>query len=96
LDNVGVVAFRWQSRNDVAQFNLAAPAYALLGLFAQQLTHRMWKLNDGYLALGTAARASSLAFAPRRRLADSLSRRSAQNASAYDVRRSREDGTRHW
>jgi hypothetical protein len=95
LDNVGVVAFRWHSRDDVSQFHLAAPAYALLGLFAQQLTHRMWKLDDGYLALGTAARASSLAFAPRRRLADSLSRRSARNASAYDVRRSREDGPRH-
>jgi hypothetical protein len=87
LNNVGVVAFRWHSRDDVSQFNLAAPAYALLGLFAQQLTHRMWKLNDGYLALGAAPRASALAFAPRRRLADSLASRSARRASSYDVRR---------
>jgi len=93
-NNVGVVAFRWQRRRDVSQFNLAAPAYATLGLFAQSLTRRTWKLRDGYLALGTAARASALAFAPGRRLADSLARRSATNASAYDVRRGREDGPR--
>jgi hypothetical protein len=30
LNNVGVVAFRWHSRDDVSQFNLAAPATRLL------------------------------------------------------------------
>jgi hypothetical protein len=94
-DNVGVVAFGWHSPEDVSQFNLAAPTYATLGLFAQALTHRTWKLSDGYLALGTAARASALAFAPGPHLADFLSRRSARNASAYDVRRGRADGPRH-
>lgn len=94
IDNVGVIAFRWRHQEDVSQFNLAAPAYAMLGLFAQALTHRLWKLSDGYLALGTAARASALAFAPSRRLADSLSRRSARRASSYDVRRGPEDGPR--
>src|SRR4051794_9248616 len=93
-DDVGVVAFRWHGRDDVSQFSLAAPAYATLGLLAQPLTHRTWKLSDGYLALGAAARASALAFAPGRRLAASLARSSARNASAYDVRRGREDGPR--
>jgi hypothetical protein len=62
------------------------PAYATLGLFAEVVTQRIWKLSGGYLALGTARRASALAFAPSRGLADSLSKRSAKHASAYDVR----------
>ena len=84
--DVGVVAFRWRHRGDASQFALAVPAYTTLGLFAQVVTRRTWKLSDGYVALGTAPQASALAFAPTRRLADSLSRRSARSASAYDVR----------
>jgi hypothetical protein len=85
-DDVGVVAFRWHHRDDVSQFNLAAPAYALLGLFAEPLTHRLWRLSEGrYLALGSGRRASALAFAPHRRLAESLAHRSATRAAAYDV-----------
>jgi hypothetical protein len=85
--DVGVVAFRWRHRGDASQFALAVPAYTTLGLLAQVVSRRIWKLGDGYVALGTAPQASALAFAPTRSLADSLSRRSARSASAYDVQR---------
>jgi hypothetical protein len=85
MHDVGVVAFRWRHRDDAKQFELAVPAYTNLGLFAEFVTHRIWKRGDGYIALGTADRASALAFAPSRHLADLLSRRSAKHAAAYDV-----------
>jgi len=85
-DRVGVVAFRWRHAQDASQFSLVAPGYANLGLLGESLNHRLWKLSDRYLALGTAARGSALAFAPTRDLAVSLATRSARSASAYDVR----------
>ncbi|TMK74815.1 MAG: hypothetical protein E6G49_02860 [Actinobacteria bacterium] len=92
--DVGVVAFRWRHRDDASQFRLAVPAYTTLGLFAQVLSRRAWKLSDGYVALGTAPRGSALAFAPHRHLADWLATRSARSASAYDVQSERRGPTR--
>ncbi len=77
---VGVVAFRWRHLRDASQFSLAVPGYATLGLLAQPFTNHVWKRSDGYLALGTASRASALAFAPDARLARELAQRAARRA----------------
>ena len=79
--DVGVIAFRWRHPNDAEQFALAVPAYMLVGLLAERLNDRIWKLGDGYAALGTGARGSALAFAPTEGLAGELSRRAASSAS---------------
>jgi len=95
--DVGAVAFRWRHQHDPQQFALAVPAYMTLGLLAEPVSDRMWELDDGYAALGTAPRASTLAFAPTPELASALSRRASTHASAYDVRDEAGDGprTRH-
>jgi hypothetical protein len=80
VDDVGVVAFRWRHLRDASQFSLAVPGYATLGLLAQPFTNHVWKRSDGYLALGTASRASALAFAPDARLARELAQRAARRA----------------
>jgi hypothetical protein len=80
-DDVGVVAFRWHHLGDAAQFSLAVPGYATLGLLAQPFTKDVWKRSDGYLALGTASRASALAFGPDPRLARVLAQRAARRAA---------------
>jgi hypothetical protein len=76
--SVGVVAFRWRHHDDAEQFAVGVPAYMTLGLLAGSVTPgRLWKVGDGYAALGTAARASALAFAPDPQLALALSRRAS-------------------
>jgi len=84
--DVGVVAFRWRHSRDAQQFALAVPSYMVIGLLAAPLSAHTWKLEDGYAALGTAACASALAFAPTPELAKALSIRASTHASAYDVR----------
>jgi hypothetical protein len=80
--NVGVIAFRWRHRDDAEQFAVGVPAYMTLGLLAENLTReRLWKVADGYVGLGTAGRASALAFAPTEGLALALSRRGATVAA---------------
>ena len=79
--DVGVIAFRWRHANDAEQFRLAFPSYMILGLFAERLSSRIWKLNDGYAALGTAVKGSALAFAPTGELAAGLSQTAARNAA---------------
>jgi hypothetical protein len=80
--SAGVIAFRWRHHDDAEQFALGVPAYMTLGLLAGNIRpSRLWELGDGYAALGTAARASALAFAPRAKLALSLSRRAAASAA---------------
>jgi hypothetical protein len=81
--DVGVIAFRWRHRHDAEQFGLAVPAYMIAGLLAEGVNDRIWKLGDGYAAVGSAARGSALAFAPTERLADDLSRRAARSAGAH-------------
>jgi hypothetical protein len=79
--SIGVIAFRWRHHDDAEQFAVGVPAYMTLGLLAGNITpSRLWKVGDGYVALGTAARASALAFAPGRKLALRLSRRAAATA----------------
>ncbi len=79
--NVGVIAFRWRHHDDAEQFAVGVPAYMTLGLLAETVrAGRLWKVQDGYAALGAARRASALAFAPRPRLALRLSRRAAASA----------------
>lgn len=80
-DDVGVVAFRWHHRRDASQFGLAVPGYATLGLLAQPFTNHIWKRSEGYLALGTASRASALAFGPDASLARELAQRAARRAA---------------
>jgi hypothetical protein len=76
--SAGVIAFRWRHHDDAEQFAIGVPAYMTLGLLAGNIRpSRLWQVGDGYAALGTAARASALAFAPRRELALDLSRRAA-------------------
>jgi hypothetical protein len=76
--NVGVIAFRWRHHDDAEQFAVGVPAYMTLGLLAENLSPgRAWKVGDGYVALGSAADASALAFAPAEDLARALSRRAA-------------------
>jgi hypothetical protein len=79
--DVGVIAFRWHHATDPHQFGLAVPAYMIAGLFAQPINERTWRIGDGYAALGTAARASALAFAPTASLSESLASRAAQAAA---------------
>jgi hypothetical protein len=79
--DVGVIAFRWRRANDPEQFGLAVPAYMIAGLLAQRVNERIWKVGDEYAALGTADRASALAFAPTASLSDSLSTRAAAAAA---------------
>jgi hypothetical protein len=78
--DVGVIGFRWRQHSDVQQFGLAAPGYLNLGLFAEPLHRRTWKVGEGYAALRTAAKASALAFAPTRSLSRALARRAAASA----------------
>ena len=78
---MGVIGFRWRHRRDAHQFSLAVPAYMLAARFAERVNERIWKLSDGYAALGTAPRGSALAFAPTEALADTLSKRAARSAS---------------
>ena len=79
--DVGVIAFRWRDPFDAEEFALAVPAYMTLGVSAENLERpHAWKLMDGYVALGTAGRASALAFAPTESLARGLSRRAARVA----------------
>jgi hypothetical protein len=81
--NVGIVAFRWRRADDGAQFAVGGPAYMTLGLLAENLVPgRVWKLTDGYAALGSASRSSALAFAPRPHLARRLADHAAGSASA--------------
>ncbi len=92
--DVGVIAFRWRHPRDAAQFALAVPSYMVIGLLAEPLSAHSWKLGNAYAALGTAARASALAFAPTPELAKALSNRASGRASAYDVRNEPGDGHR--
>ena len=79
--SIGLIAFRWRHHDDAEQFAVGVPAYMTLGLLAGNITpNRLWEVGDGYVALGTAARASALAFAPRRKLALTLSRRAVETA----------------
>jgi hypothetical protein len=81
--DVGVIAFRWRHSYDAEEFALAVPAYMTLGVSAENLERaHAWRLTDGYVALGAAARASALAFAPTESLARALSRRAARVAEA--------------
>jgi hypothetical protein len=81
--DAGVIAFRWRHRDDATQFAVGVPAYMTLGLLAGNLVPgRVWKLADGYAALGSATDASALAFAPRQPLA----RRLADRAAAFAAR----------
>ena len=80
--DAGVIAFRWRHRDDATQFAVGVPAYMTLGLLAENLVPgRVWKLSDGYAALGSATDASALAFAPRPRLARGLADRAAAFAA---------------
>jgi hypothetical protein len=79
--SIGLIAFRWGHHDDAEQFAVGVPTYMTLALLAGNITpSRLWKLGDGYVALGTTARASALAFAPRPKLALDLSRRAAATA----------------
>jgi hypothetical protein len=78
--DVGVVAFRWRGRNDAGEFGVAVPAYMIIGLLAEKLGQRSWKLSDGYAALASGSRSSGLAFAPEPRLARALARQAAASA----------------
>ena len=81
--NVGVIAFHWRHHDDAEQFAVGVPAYMILGLLAEnQIPGRLWKVADGYVALGTATDASALAFAPAADLARALSRRAAKVAGS--------------
>jgi hypothetical protein len=79
--DVGVIAFRWRHPNDAEQFGLAVPAYMIVGLFAEPVKQRTWRVGDGYAALGAANRGSALAFAPTMELAQRLSQTAARNAA---------------
>jgi hypothetical protein len=80
--DVGVVAFRWRHRADAGQFSLAVPAYMIVGLLAESVSQRTWKVANGYASLGTADRGSALAFAPSARLSAALASRAARSAGA--------------
>jgi hypothetical protein len=81
--DVGVIAFRWRHTYDAEEFALAVPAYMTLGVSAENLERpHAWRLANGYVALGSAARASALAFAPTEALARSLARHAARVAQA--------------
>jgi hypothetical protein len=76
--NLGVIGFRWRHADDADQFSVGVPAYMTLGLLAENLSPgRLWRVGQGYIGLGTATRASALAFAPTEELALALSRRAA-------------------
>jgi hypothetical protein len=97
--DVGVIAFRWRHTYDAEEFALAVPAYMTLGVSAENLERPgAWRLPNGYVALGTATRASALAFAPTEPLARDLSHRAARVAEGscgrplaarHDARRAR-------
>jgi hypothetical protein len=77
-----VIAFRWRHRSDSDQFAVGVPAYLTLGLLATQVTSgRLWEVDGGYVALGSAPGASALAFAPTKAVALAVSRRAAANAA---------------
>jgi hypothetical protein len=52
----------------------------IIGLLAEKLGQRSWKLSDGYAALASGSRSSGLAFAPEPRLARALARQAAASA----------------
>jgi hypothetical protein len=82
--DVGVVAFRWRGRLDAWEFARAFFAYMLLGRLGERIGPRTWDLgDDGVASLGSARRASAIAFAPNEELATSVAESAALQAAGH-------------
>lgn len=68
-DHVLAVRWSWDSPADVGEFAAAAAAYAEQGLAGTRRRDGVWEVEDGALALASAADESALVFAPDAELA---------------------------
>jgi hypothetical protein len=75
--DIAVIRFRWRERLDADQFALAVPQYMIVGLHASRVDEGVWELPDGFAALGSRPRSSTIAFAPTPRLTRLLARNPA-------------------
>ena len=84
---IGAVAFRWRHGLDTWEFGRAFFAYMVAGRLGERIGPRNWELSDGFASLGSAPRASAIAFAPTEELARSVARTSAKQAAKPPARR---------
>ncbi len=72
--NALIAAWRWDTVADHRQFDRAARGYIETGLGASPKAPGLWSLGGGWIAFDGDGSRSTIAFAPRRRLAKRLAR----------------------
>jgi hypothetical protein len=71
--NALIAAWRWDTVADRRQFDRAADGYLVSGLGAHRRAPGLWSLKGSWVALDGGGSRSTIAFAPRARLAKRLS-----------------------